>query len=258
MPGAKLFAFYSEPSPEVLAGNGPTMTYPKSPSSGATPEAIASVAGGIPVSPGEAVSNPTVQVSGIERPGNQGAAQANGFNVDTQTAGFVAPPGSVTPPVNQPTKPSGYSFGQRTFTPKTPAPAEQSQFEIPPMGTPQTSTPTPPVIANNVPVGTSGNGGFTLPSTLSPTVGTSPEVPASPNNFGVPSMSGLGETGAPEAAKAPSFTTASAVLPGESAVLPSDVSGPSDTSTYSPGSTGGDLSYPTGGFSPNTQGSFFR
>ncbi len=46
-----MFSLRGEPSPEALAGSGPTTTYPVPPSESATPEAIASVAGGTGASP---------------------------------------------------------------------------------------------------------------------------------------------------------------------------------------------------------------
>ena len=46
MPRMNLFSFGSRPSAEDLAGSGPTTTYPAPPSASATPNAIASVAGG--------------------------------------------------------------------------------------------------------------------------------------------------------------------------------------------------------------------
>ncbi len=47
MPGMNMFAWGSKPSPETLAGTGPSATYPVPPSVGATPSTIDSVAAGI-------------------------------------------------------------------------------------------------------------------------------------------------------------------------------------------------------------------
>ncbi|MEP3929478.1 MAG: hypothetical protein ABJM55_12355, partial [Rhodopirellula bahusiensis] len=45
-PSLNMFSMRGEPSVETLAGTGPTQTYPQPPSSSATPNAIASIAGG--------------------------------------------------------------------------------------------------------------------------------------------------------------------------------------------------------------------
>ena len=93
MPGAGLFASRG-PSADALAGNGPTTTYPVPPSHGATPESLASIAGGTAAPAGSAAAeSATAQVAGIEiSPGyalaagadpatagpNMAAAEANG------------------------------------------------------------------------------------------------------------------------------------------------------------------------------------
>ena len=128
MPGRNLFAFRNQPSAETLAGSGPTTTYPAPPSASATPEAIASVAGG--TAPSKSVAskaNPltksttNVQVAGIDvspgyatpasstGPANLAAAQANGIYSGS------APSGS-NPAV---AAGSGYTFGTKALTPKT-------------------------------------------------------------------------------------------------------------------------------------------
>jgi hypothetical protein len=127
--GSNLFGFNSEPSPEALAGSGPSTTYPAPPSDSATPEAIASIAGGtiapstspakspgvnpttsptsagtrvanaagVPsyVTPGASTSSANSQTanvpSGSVRGPNMAAAQSNGFYSKTKPAGFAAP-----------------------------------------------------------------------------------------------------------------------------------------------------------------------
>jgi hypothetical protein len=137
VPGMKMFARQSEPSPEALAGTGPSTTYPAPPSASATPEAIASIAGGTAVpatvsKPGSITSPGTpVQVAGFNLqnangssgsagPGstnpelagtNMSAAQANGVYGNAPYAAPAAKPES---------KPMGYSFGS-TATPKSTA-----------------------------------------------------------------------------------------------------------------------------------------
>ncbi|QDT12301.1 hypothetical protein [Planctomycetes bacterium K23_9] len=101
---ANLFGFNSEPSAEALAGSGPTTTYPAPPSASATPEAIASIAGGTaqpstkPVTAGvpdtkiaSAVSAPSYVTPASSSGANMSAAQANGIYGKTQPAGFAAP-----------------------------------------------------------------------------------------------------------------------------------------------------------------------
>lgn len=104
----------SEPSAEMLAGSGPSMTYPSPPSASASPEAIASIAGGTAV-PDSTSPNPTAP-SGFGTPStqvaslnknvtgaiNSAAAKANGFG----TAPTYA---SSTTPSATPSAPSSYS-----------------------------------------------------------------------------------------------------------------------------------------------------
>lgn len=125
MPRMNMFGFKSQPSPEALAGTGPTTTYPMPPSATATPEAIASVAGGT------AAREPDAKIAGLDidagtpsrsgyvdamaaaskstapnMPGtpNMSAAQANGFL-------------GATPP----TRPSSSFAGGPTTPPSGPA-----------------------------------------------------------------------------------------------------------------------------------------
>ena len=129
MRGLNMFARNKEPSAELLAGTGPSTTYPAPPSSSATPQAIASIAGGTQVpsqtgTPTTIPTNPmnpsgTMQVAGVDiSPGyaspttNYAAAQANG--VYSQPASTPSPnSGSVA------AKPSAYTFGSKAFAPKS-------------------------------------------------------------------------------------------------------------------------------------------
>lgn len=135
----------SEPSAEMLAGAGPTATYPK-PSSLATPEAIASIAGGTAAPSGPAnrgtqvagVSPAATQVPGVDvTPGyaapagggtNYAAANANG--VYNQPVGYKTPTAAATSPgAGKPATPPssyanlgsstrGYQFGSKSDTAK--------------------------------------------------------------------------------------------------------------------------------------------
>ncbi len=91
MPKFNMFGFKREPSAEALAGSGPTSTYPTSPSSGVTPEALASTAAGTapsgtkPQTANVAASAPpsygaTPSYANATAPAtNNAAAAANGF-----------------------------------------------------------------------------------------------------------------------------------------------------------------------------------
>lgn len=95
VPGMKMFARKSEPSAEALAGTGPSTTYPAPPSASATPEAIASVAGGTAVP--ATVSKP----GSITSPGNLSsgtAAQVAGYNLQNS----YGVPSSTSPPSSLP------------------------------------------------------------------------------------------------------------------------------------------------------------
>jgi len=153
LPGMGMFASRG-PSAEALAGAGPSTTYPVPPSHTATPEAIASVAGGtaLPATNSEADSI-TAQVAGIEispgyalsagaQPGatgpNMAAAEANGvYSVKNTDAvpSFAANPSSKPPsfspdaPTSTSEQPTGYTFGSKALTPK-PTYAERFRFFI--------------------------------------------------------------------------------------------------------------------------------
>ncbi|MGB7343274.1 MAG: hypothetical protein WBD20_03620 [Pirellulaceae bacterium] len=112
--GRNLFGFRSEPSAEALAGTGPTTTYPVPPSASATPEAIASIAGGTVQPSNSPVTTPSASPSqiaistgtpsdvspasdfGSNNGPNMAAAQANGMYGQTKPAGFAAPNWTMT------------------------------------------------------------------------------------------------------------------------------------------------------------------
>lgn len=267
MPGMNMFGMRSEPSAAALAGTGPSTTYPAPPSASATPEAIASVAGGtsIPVSPGEPDTGGT-QIAGFESPGtpalgsnlaastnlpsgtNMSAAQANGFNT--------------------PAQPAGYAFGGKAFTPKPEAAAppadvsayaKSASFTPPPSNYALPSNATAPEATS-----TAAPSGFTLPPGVSPALAaasTSPPpttVDATTVDFAPPSVPAVDS--ALSADSAPAFSTAST---SEEIQAPSTSLSPplpSNTSSgYSPGSTAGAVSYPgSGNNSPTSSGSFYR
>ena len=269
MPGMNLFGMRSEPSAAALAGTGPSTTYPAPPSASATPEAIASIAGGtsIPVSPGEPEASGT-QIAGFESPANpapssslaassnlpsgtnMSAAQANGFNT--------------------PAQPAGYAFGGKAFTPKpdaaTPPAADVSAYA-------KSASFTPPpnnyAVPANAPApdatSTPAPSGFTLPPGVSPALAaasTSPPptstVDAPTADLAAPSMPNV-DLALP-ADSAPAFSTANAAAEIQAPSTTLSPPLPSNTpSGYSPGSTAGAVSYPgSGTSSPTSSDTFFR
>ena len=137
--GMNLFGFKSEPSAEHLAGSGPTVTYPVPPSESATPEAIASIAGGT-VAPGPSLSPgirpetpainggaPDSAPSYVASAGSNGSFGSN-TQINAQPVGFRTPslpkptsqpmeiPAISTPSVTMPEMPaaSGYQFGSNS------------------------------------------------------------------------------------------------------------------------------------------------
>lgn len=279
MPGMGIFARHREPSAEVIAGNGPTTTYPAPPSASATPEAIASVAGGTAPSKAAAAlpgSRPdTAQVAGVGvTPGyatpatNMGAAQANG--VYAKSASFNSQTASNT-------KSSGYTFGSKSLPPiasTTSASAKPSTYPLPTAGAATNSyaaagtagsgyslgggklaaaeTSASATVATPKSSSTTSSGGYTLPASISPA--TAAITPPSPTTSPSPEE---GSYSLPESTS-PAFSTASTA---DSVTAASGTNyQPSSTngSGYTPGSTGVARGYPTGNDAPTTSGSFYR
>lgn len=272
-----------DPPAEVLAKSGPTSSFPVPPSSQATPNAIASVAGGT-AAPAPTTPLPSAQpaqLAGLSAsPGysaspsptapNLAAAQANGIygKSATQSVGFQSPaaPASV---------PSGYTFGNKALTPKSedsgtafaisdsavsgvteqqPAPSAtgNSGFTVPDTSFAKPASsgyPAPPAIPQ---------GGFTLPSMGTAAAAITPPK-SNINGFETPPAA-TGEI-LPPAATSPAFSTASTAL---EAATPSAVLAPESTGTesgasgYTPGSTGSATGYPSGTEAPATGGSIYR
>ena len=293
MPGANMFGWRGEPSAEALAGSGPTTTYPAPPSASATPEAIASIAGGTSApSTSSGRGSGTAQVAGFDvSPGyatpasnvsstNMAAAQANGIYSGTKSAGFTAPPVPKTTPSEY--KPSGYAFGSKATTPKpesspistaaiSPAsstvPSSPSSYAKASSYTPPASSFAPPASGFSPPATSSftappstGSSGYTLPV-------DSPAVAAITRPAASQSAASTAEESAnafaPPAAAAPEFSTAST-----SSAITAPITSTDDTSTddssessgsgYTPGSTGNSSGYPSGSVTPTTTGSFYR
>ena len=230
-----MFSFRNEPSPEALAGNGPTTTYPTPPSASAVPEAIASVAGGTANPSDSPITAPatsaTAQVAGLDvTPGyvtpasqNMAAARANGFpatpashTIGTQpTTPPAISPGVMTSPVTAPkTSPSsGYQFGTNPAAPK-------SSYNIP-------SSYTAPAAAPQTSGGAVSNaGGFTLPSDLGAVAPAASSGDACESCEGCESCQGASSS----PGSTPGFTPSAAASPGG----------------YSPGSLSAAGDYPGG------------
>lgn len=289
MPGANMFGWRGEPSASALAGSGPTTTYPAPPSASATPEAIASIAGGTsaPITPSGRGSG-TAQVAGFDvAPGyatpasnvsstNMAAAQANGIYSGTKSAGFTAPPVPKTTPSEY--KPSGYAFGSKTLTPKPESPPISPAAISPAAsanapGSPSTyakaSSYTPPASSFAAPATgfsppatssytappPSGSSGYTLP-TDSPAVAAI--TPPAASQSAASTAEEPANAFAPPAATAPEFSTASTSSAITAPINSTGDSTESSGSGYTPGSTGGSSGYPSGSETPTTTGSFYR
>ncbi|MGI9471827.1 MAG: hypothetical protein ACR2NZ_09865 [Rubripirellula sp.] len=286
MSGKSMFSMRGEPSAEVLAGSGPTTTYPVPPSESATPEAIASIAGGTssPVTAPQTatasmtspLSGKTAQVAGVDiSPGyatpannvaqapNMAAAQANGIygGSATQSAGFTAPSSPAA-------KPAGYTFGSKALTPKAAPTAPGTEFAMSDAvsagstSATQASGFTPPKPSFAPPATTdaytsppvaatssspSGGQGFTFP-TDSPAMAAIVPPKSDINGFESPAVDEPAATEIlPPAAVSPEFSTASAA---PSVTAPStssiDVSPPASGSTSYEGYTPGSTGAATG------------
>ena len=276
MSRANMFGFKSEPSAEMLAGDGPTMTYPAPPSESSTPQAIASVAAGTtgsndgPITAPAAISESgTAQVAGLDiDPGyvkpatadngapNMAAAQANGiFNPKAPSYASTTNSG-----------PSGYQYGSKSSGPHSrsltpsPAPGIPSAYAEPATFTPPTSG-----LASATGASSGDSGGFTLPENVNPSIGSTTTTPSTPAT----SPHGALSSSAPVAADAPEHRIATSDMqsgiPAIDSTVPIDrgapVSAPSTSAGgYSPGSTSGASGYPTGGYSKPgpTGGTYYR
>lgn len=287
MPKWSLFSFGKRPSPELLAGEGPTTTYPAPPSASSTPSPISSVAGGVTappsatpsITPGLPSSQPTMPGMGLANSGrgtqaNLAAAQANGYpfaNASTKTPTVPSTLPGYTTPSAQPSNltvpaiPTGYQFGTRS-TPPTPSFAATGPSAAPakPMAstTPTNGLMVPPVTTPSTT--TTASSGFALPAGLAEKVGTpapsnyevasnpkpfTPKTPALPST--IPTTPSAELPPAPTSTT-PSISTASATLD------PSNQSPPVLNSGYAPGSTSGSSSYPGGYPSTGNSGTYYR
>ncbi|MFG0267173.1 MAG: hypothetical protein ACF8AM_18790 [Rhodopirellula sp. JB055] len=181
-PSLNLFGMRGEPSAETLAGTGPTLTYPQPPSSQATPNAIASVAGGTAPAapsgtPGDSTPNmyaatstaglPTVNSTPGVPSTPPASASAPYGAVASQNKGGLPPASYALPGSQTPSQPAsyaaasanGYAMGPQPTQPTTPRPTA-----MPPISVPSTSAPAGADAIAAQPSGAAGQAnGFTLP-----------------------------------------------------------------------------------------------
>ncbi len=190
MPKLGMFGFKREPSPEALAGVGPTTTYPMSPSSGITPEAIASTAAGSAAPSG--MKPQTASVAGMTsglpaqgtaatQPGvNSAAAGANGFYGANGRGGTASTPSTASTPgtyANATGASGGFSYGQNPAISKpTSSPTAPGGLAAIPAGY---VPPKPPAPQASIPAYAQTNSATGTPA---PTV--TPTKPASPPSAG--------------------------------------------------------------------------
>ncbi len=280
-PSWNSFGFKKEPSPDALAGVGPTATYPISPSAGVTPSAIQSVA----ASPA-GVQPQTAQVAASTNPA---AAAANGFAGQPATGPAVAPGTSyvygkspATPTTAGPTAVTP-TYATTAAAARPPA-SNYSAVGYPMPGTPSTAPAAGPVSASiasgpmpSTPSSAATTGGSATPPSLAgfamPAGVTAPAGSAAPSTGGfvMPAQTATAQTsanpptsgfvmptlgGTPvEEESTPETRTASA----SGSPTTSPGSGVSPAGAYAPGSTSGATTYPaTSAGGTTDSGSFYR
>ncbi|MEM6470340.1 MAG: hypothetical protein AAF802_12360 [Planctomycetota bacterium] len=150
MPKWNLFGSRRAPSAEMLAGDGPTTTYPAPPGESATPMAIASTAGGtsgVPASPGTSGNEAFAAIAkanGLGGPTNPAAARANGFGVPSginlasnrsTTGGSATPAYAASSRTSPSSRSTGNGFdlpGKNSSVPSIPAGYQFGTRETPP------------------------------------------------------------------------------------------------------------------------------
>lgn len=286
VPGASMLGFKKQPSAETLAGQGPTTTYPVTPSNNFTPNAIASKTAGTGMTAGAGTGQTTVP---------QGAAAANGYAVagynttgattpsnpytatnsapnyatsgwggtsaasSTPTAGSSAVPSyaggsyaGTTPGYNTPTQASIPNYGATPsgYPSGVPSYAGNTTGSTNPYSQPSSYTPPAPSY---------GTAGGSYAGTSAATAGTSSNPYATPPggfNYSAPNTTTYPE--AQSARVAGGFT-----MPPSSTTTAAGTSGATGTTggtapaTFRPGSTAGATSYPSTPYT-TPSGSMYR
>lgn len=218
------FGWKREPSPDTLAGVGPTATYPVSPSAGASPSPIESVA----ASPA-GVKPQTAAVAGVSPAGR---TAMGGGGVTTASGPSSANPAAAVANGFAGPRPS-YATGQST--------AAMPQGNSPPAGgfvygQPASSSPSGSPTPSGLPSGIKGGSAPNLPNASSyaatgyPLPGSQPGpagVPANASSQGLPPGVGLSipqgpslPQGIASSSTAPASGVPSAPVPTNSAPLP--------------------------------------
>jgi hypothetical protein len=285
MPKFNMFGFKSEPSADALAGSGPTTTYPLSPSSAVSPEAIASAAAGTGAPSGltpqtSNIASTTTPGSLAATPTNQAAAAANGFyGQNTRTGALNATPASFASNTGAV---SGFNYGQNpaaTTSPSTadltgiptttggvnarPASFSPSGSAVPAYAQGGAPTTPPTQSAAQAPA-YSAVPGYSLPGTNT-TAPTNPSAPsfamptAAPITVSMSAPTATSTTTSPGGFTMPGATRPDATI--ATAPAPTRTPAPTAPSTgYTPGSTAGAVAYPSSGSFPSTGSSdtFYR
>lgn len=274
--GMNLFA-RKGPSAEALAGTGPSTTYPAPPSGSATPQAIASIAGG--TSSGNPNSTPSMMpgVSPGSLPGmspgsslgtSYAAAAANG--ISGQTVGYRngpapsyggGPPKNLAGPPSNPgiKPPSGYGFGG---SPNTPAVATNNPGPSNPgLNTPDPSGSGSTVMANNDPQ-SSGSApvGMTFPPIGQAMNSIAPPKTTTSLPPGLMTGSGSADSGAADTGQSMGMSLPSSLIPtgptnsSTTASSQPAAANPSVQTAGLPGSEDASAVMTTSGFSPGSIG----
>lgn len=209
----------SEPSAEVLAGSGPTTTYPAPPSSRDRPEAIASIAGGTAADATTIASN-TPETASPQTVGNPYALAGNRMKTPENSVptGFPTGPAeptgtpatvSTTVATNDGAVPPSYALPGRSGVPaSSDLAATANGYD----GVPAAVSPDKPAGADGLPSGYQlGKEPVAGPdaalASASP-ISTSPS-----SSFAMPPMESLAATGAPETTASGGFGLPSDMIP---------------------------------------------
>ncbi|MBB3205295.1 hypothetical protein FHS27_001095 [Rhodopirellula rubra] len=270
-PGWNMFGRRGEPSAEMLAGSGPTTTYPTPPSARATPEAIASIAGGTAPS----TTNATPSTPSLPTGSNPYALAGNRMSSPESGVPGGFPTSAPSQSSNNPTPSTSLAAGNQSVPPAYALPGRTSPSSS--ATTPSyaaaaangyaASTPTTPPSASSMPTGyqlgakpasspaatvastpqQNSGSGFTMPplNNLTPTrlaagsTSSSGSTTSPSSGFTLPSS-----MAAPKSATVASATTSAPAASSSMALPGSSTSAPSGTSTAAPQTAVASLSLP--------------
>lgn len=274
-PRLNLFSWKSEPSADVIAGTGPTTTYPPPPSATATPNAIESIAAGVEPPNTALAAGPGAAAESAASGAN---AKANPADVASRPTGTPGSTGPATSP-RMPGPESGISgldidTGRAELPPAANlAAAEANGF----YGTAPGAPPSTPAASADATPSTPSTPSYTMPSLASGGSTSGPATVAASNNAGDSSSRGYSlppdldfaakATPAAETKPAPetssdeatasgaeeSGTRVASALNDAASASESDLVKPTSgtlapkTGGYAPGSTSGGSAYPNPG-----------